>query len=259
MQVFKLGAWSLAFTLAACSFDASGGVSDVPPSFTGGSGGDMGAGGASGAGGSGGVTGSGGVGGTGGVGGSGGVGGTGGVGGSGGVGGAGGNGGSGGSGGSSGNACALLSLGARVCVDGTHSGTCQLLGVLTPVTDRACPPNSMCSNGYCQPPPGARMCMKDNDCMGASVCNPFVRMSGQLAGFCTSPFSGTGGPQASCTDGTQCGTGFCADFGNAMPACLALCGGDGDCSNGAKCKGFNFPGTIEGAPTGGLKACSPGD
>src|SRR5437870_1734727 len=127
MRVFKLGVWSAAFALTACSFDPSGRTSDVPPGFTGGAAG---------------------TGGTGGTGGSGGVGGAGGMGGSGGSGGNGGNGGNGG--GNNTDPCALLAVGARVCVDSGHSGTCELLsGVLGPVADRTCPPSSMCTSGYC--------------------------------------------------------------------------------------------------------------
>jgi hypothetical protein len=80
-----------------------------------------------------------------------------------------------------------------------------------------------------------------------------------LGGFCSSPFPGAGGQQQSCSNNTDCATGFCADFGDGNPVCFALCTSDMDCANGGKCKPFNLPGTIEGAPTSGLKACTHGD
>lgn len=160
--------------------------------------------------------------------------------------------------GNSGGSCGVE--GTRLCVDATHSGACHAGAA---VVDRDCPPTSTCTSGHCAPPAGARPCSRAADCMSGEVCDEYVAGAG-VSGFCTPAISGAvGGAAAPCTApgwDNGCKTGLCAADAKdgTVHACLYPCKGDGDCGgNGAKCQGvIGEPGTIEGAPAGGLKFCT---
>jgi hypothetical protein len=167
-----------------------------------------------------------------------------------------GTGGAGGSGGVTNDLCATLQPGTRICVDTTHSGTCEWVQAdLSPVEDRECPPTSVCQDGFCTAPQPVRGCARDHDCLGGTVCNLFMTINGRLAGFCAPPFPMTGGAMERCTAGSQCGTGFCANAPRADPRCLSLCVGNGDCGGGGQCKVFSLAGPVEGATPTQLKSC----
>ena len=154
-----------------------------------------------------------------------------------------------GSNGSGNGVCATI--GQRVCIDATHSGSCD--SSLQAVTDRSCPPSSLCSNGYCAPAIGATPCNSGVQCSGGKVCDLFV-VAGVLAGSCMPPF-GAGGTYSSCSpagNAPECKTGLCADAGGehqCLVPCVASCAG-------GMCSTVDQPTTVEGVSTAGQKSCT---
>ena len=234
----------LALTVAACSFDASSGLTSS--GGTGGSGATGGSGGISGSGGTGGISGSGG---------------------SGGIGGSGGTGGSGGMMIDAGmpdappiDAAIFLdapaictSVGQRVCVNATTSGTCS--GALQPTPDRNCPPSSMCSNGTCRPPSGAQSCVREMDCTAATACDLYTSTNGNsIIGACT-PNEGNGTLYDSCNNDNQCQSGTCASAATFTDQCYYACRMDPDCPMGGHCVTITAPTMLEGTATTGVKSC----
>ncbi len=138
----------------------------------------------------------------------------------------------------------------RVCVDATHSGSCDGTGEI--VTDRDCPPASMCTGGYCRPPAGAAPCTTDAQCTGSDVCDLYVQ-GGMLVGYCTGQF-GMDGTYQSCQSNDQCQTGLCADSGQCYTACTGT--GQGTCRSGPDsidCTSLDV--TVEGVTSTGLSTC----
>jgi hypothetical protein len=134
----------------------------------------------------------------------------------------------------------------RVCVDATHSGSCDGTGHVT--TDRACPPGSRCNGGYCQPPGGATACTSDSACNGNDVCDLYVQ-GGVLVGFCTAPV-GADGIYHGCDNDEDCQTGVCADSGQCFSACSGACPAGPDT---VACTPLDV--TIEGVMSSGVSTC----
>jgi hypothetical protein len=160
-------------------------------------------------------------------------------------------------GGSDGGGSLCKTSGQRLCVDNKASGHCE---GTTLVTDRHCPSGSICSNGFCQPPPGANACTASRECLAAGVCVPFV-VNDALTGFCVpSTITAGGGLYTTCGppfgDDSSCATGLCADDASRplLHQCLFVCGGGGDCPSGS-CDSISAPMTIEGVPATGLHSC----
>ncbi len=153
------------------------------------------------------------------------------------------------------NLASCTTPGQRVCVDATHSGTCD--GSLQPVIDRNCPTGSMCGGGYCQPPVGAKACTRDMDCMPGKPCDLYV-VGGNLGGFCTQKV-GNGGPYHACTtagDDATCASGMCASNGEKTQ-CLVPCANQDDstCPMDKHCDPLVAPATVEGIATSAQSAC----
>lgn len=121
--------------------------------------------------------------------------------------------------------------------------------------DRLCPQGSLCSSGYCQPPPRqgtyeGRACVRENDCFNPQQpntpysCQPFVRAEDrQVQGFCAVQISppGTGWPGTVCLpgEGWICRTGFCDEVSRRTGGldtnyCFRTCTTDADCPNAAR-------------------------
>lgn len=150
--------------------------------------------------------------------------------------------------------------GARLCADATHSAVCGAAPPMA-IVDRACPPSSSCSNGYCAPPPGAASCTRSADCSGGQVCDLFV-VGGVLAGSCAPPLAGGHDLYSACgppygVDGT-CKTGACALDANdpSLHQCLFPCGAAKDCPGGNNCDPVAGSVTIEGVSAGALRFCA---
>jgi hypothetical protein len=152
--------------------------------------------------------------------------------------------GSAGSGSGSGSNSGGCVNGMRACKGTAQSGVC--VGGVVQV-DRDCPPTSTCSNGYCQPPPGATACSDDATCSGA-VCDPYVIGGTVISGFCTPPGPGTRGADASCNVDSDCATGLCV-----QQQCYGECTtGVTQCPHNQDCDTFSChsePLTLEGVPT----------
>jgi hypothetical protein len=159
--------------------------------------------------------------------------------------------------------------GERHCANG-GSEIC-INGVFT--TDRTCPSMSMCSQGYCQPPPmstdsqlGADCAMQmfldsgpqENQCLQNLAdnlsCEPFFDpTAGGIVWRCDKMI-GAGLPATPCTMGSQCRSGFCGSNGT----CFRACQGDQDCpqNGGAPVGCKNVMIVVEGqAVTAG--SCTP--
>jgi len=141
-----------------------------------------------------------------------------------------------------------LSLNLRVCITSTQSGHCDNL--LQPIADRSCPPGSLCSNGYCQPPNGAQQCQNRVNCGIGQACDLYV-VAGQLQGYCTNDLGG-GGTFASCNDDRECRAALCVTKMDGTRNCLALC--MSSCPGGT-CDLVTQPATIEGVSTSAIKSC----
>lgn len=157
------------------------------------------------------------------------------------------------------NVCSATN--GRVCTDGSHSATCQLIGnKWTPVPDRTCPTGSSCSLGHCKPPASMIACTTNNGC-GTNVCIEYD-VNGVLKGYCTTPFVPLMGNQK-CTmpgyDPMMCASGICArDATNPSTlGCLNPCSSMSDCPGNKPCDAMDAPMSIEGAPTSTLKFCEP--
>jgi hypothetical protein len=139
-------------------------------------------------------------------------------------------------------------VGGRVCVTATSSGTCTLGG---PVVDRACPPGSTCQNGYCAPPTGGVACTSSQSCGADLVCDLYVTAPKTLSGVCTMRL-GPKGAEQTCNTDSDCGTGICGLL-NGDRECLFACGSTADCPT--DCITINPMTTIEGVSTGQHKSC----
>jgi hypothetical protein len=142
--------------------------------------------------------------------------------------------------------------GARVCQNAGVGAACELFGgSYTEQPDRACPPTSACSEGYCRAPSGALACSRPADCAPVpdTTCDPFVvSQAGTLTiqGDCVPPF---GGSQGTCTAAgfdSTCSSGFCVST-NGQLVCLVLCTQASDCPAGESCAGRLI--TVEGLTT----------
>jgi hypothetical protein len=148
-------------------------------------------------------------------------------------------------------------LSSMGCEDGTYR------------VERVCPDESMCQQGFCQPPPndtfgqGGRPC----DTMGGPQqsscvrlleptlsCQPFVDGATHAVLWrCASPV-GQGAAGTGCAHGADCQSGFCASNGTCLQTCLY----DGDCpTDGLPLKCLGVAATVEGVAIS-VQSCIPG-
>lgn len=141
---------------------------------------------------------------------------------------------------------------ARVCQNASVSAACELFGgSYTEQPDRACPPTSGCSDGYCQPPSGALACTRPADCAPVpdTTCDPFVVVQGgkqTILGACVPPFGSSNGTCSATGFDSTCSSGFCISAGTKT-VCLVLCAQASDCPTGETCAARLT--TVEGLTT----------
>ncbi|HJZ88504.1 MAG TPA: hypothetical protein VKN99_25200, partial [Polyangia bacterium] len=154
--------------------------------------------------------------------------------------------------------CAGQPADTRVCLGSATSGHCD--GTGGALIDRVCPPDSTCSSGYCQPPPGGA-CATSSQCLLGRICMLFVSNGGSsLQGSCSDPYIIVGGGgfiYQNCTSGGQCRSGICATDADdtSLNQCLYPCRNDNDCPMGGGCHAISAPSAIEGTSTSGVKGC----
>jgi hypothetical protein len=165
-------------------------------------------------------------------------------------------------------AATACSSDARACLGLSTSAHCQN-GAFSP--DRSCPPSSMCTNGYCAPPPppvtqpsevGQRCDSnggpQERQCAAVFAamlsCQPFVDLSAlKILWYCAQPV-GSGSAGVKCTRGAECRSGVCS----ADAICFVACQSDFDCpstlTRPLHCKSVSV--TVEGV-TQSFQSCTP--
>src|SRR5262249_60088139 len=98
------------------------------------------------------------------------------------------------------------------------------LGMLRPVPDRRCPPDSTCASGYCQIPSPQHACASNHDCSGG-VCNVFVKADGRIGKFCSAGFPGGATATSPCNNDNQCDTGVCDEAERRTSCMIVYIGG----------------------------------
>jgi hypothetical protein len=150
----------------------------------------------------------------------------------------------------------------RTCIAAGVSATCMNGSA---ASDRLCPSDSRCSDGFCRPPamgaaPEGASCNSENKCYFSAKtfefsCQPF-HVAGNISFVCAKRI-GDGAAGATCTTGADCRTGFCV-----LPqhVCFRGCNPNDatDCPllNGRRlaCRAVTID--IEGASTG-TSSCVP--
>jgi hypothetical protein len=129
---------------------------------------------------------------------------------------------------------------ARICPTSGQSAACvPFNNGYTQQIDRTCPPGSLCSTGYCQPPASPLGCTNTAGCAAIpnNVCDPFVITQGAsktIQGFCAGRFGTSTGNCTAVGFDSTCASGYCIAT-NANKVCMTLCAQTSDCTNGTTC------------------------